>query len=125
MKICTKCKISKPLLKFHKMKASKDGHQPLCIDCSYSIMKPYILKRQRLLLYGVTPEQYEKLILDCNNSCQLCGTKRENLKRDLSIDHCHKTGKIRGMLCSNCNHALGKFKDSIELLEKAIKYLNT
>ena len=43
----------------------------------------------------------------------------------LAIDHCHSTGKIRGLLCDRCNHGLGHFKDDINLLIKAIEYLNT
>lgn len=62
----------------------------------------------------------EKVIeIRSKTNCDLCGEFAENK----NIDHDHFTGKVRGMLCQSCNTALGKFKDDIELLEKAIKYL--
>ena len=48
----------------------------------------------------------------------------KELNQKLSIDHCHKTGKVRGLLCKHCNHGLGKFKDDVNLLKIAIDYLN-
>lgn len=53
-----------------------------------------------------------------SGGCNLCGSKKE-----LVIDHCHTSRKIRGVLCHNCNHGLGKFKDDVNLLKKAIEYL--
>lgn len=62
----------------------------------------------------------EKIIeLWSKENCDLCG---EYMKKK-NIDHCHKTGIVRGVLCTNCNTALGKLKDDIYLLRKAIKYL--
>ncbi len=52
------------------------------------------------------------------DGCNICGEKK-----NLVIDHCHSSRKIRGVLCQNCNHGIGKFKDDLALLEKAIKYL--
>ena len=56
-----------------------------------------------------------------NHVCAICGNKDNNKK--LAVDHCHTTGVIRGLLCSACNTSLGKFKDSVELLQNAIQYL--
>jgi hypothetical protein len=55
------------------------------------------------------------------NSCQICGKKRGSI--NLPIDHCHTTGKIRGVLCNKCNFGLGYFDDSVEKLNMAIEYL--
>lgn len=61
------------------------------------------------------------------NKCNICSISqlehKSLFKRDLYIDHCHNTNKVRGILCHNCNLALGNFKDNIEFLSKAIKYL--
>ncbi len=67
-------------------------------------------------------EKYNNLLIKQNNLCAICKKKQSGNKR-LSIDHCHKTLKIRGLLCHYCNTALGSFKDSIELLQSAIDYL--
>lgn len=56
--------------------------------------------------------------------CDICGKKGGGRWRSLNIDHCHKTKRFRGMLCENCNRALGYFQDDVELLRKAIRYLN-
>ena len=55
--------------------------------------------------------------------CEICGVEEEKLARKLSYDHCHKTGKFRGWLCSNCNRGIGLLKDDVELLKKAVKYI--
>ena len=71
-------------------------------------------------LYGVSLEQYEKLLEKQNHVCAIC--KKPSKKR-LSVDHCHETLQIRGLLCHNCNTGLGHFKDNIERLQTAIEYL--
>mgnify|MGYP006332005079 FL=1 len=68
--------------------------------------------------YGLTQEQYDDL-QKSTNGCEICGTKQYTL----SIDHDHVTKKVRGLLCPNCNRALGLFYDSVESLKKAINYL--
>jgi hypothetical protein len=73
-------------------------------------------------LFGITLDDYNKLKENQNYKCAICGNERSE-KKDFHVDHCHSTGKIRGLLCSNCNTGLGQFKDNIELLNKAISYL--
>lgn len=68
--------------------------------------------------YGITLEFVNKLKVKQNNKCKLCEKETK-----LLVDHCHTTGKIRGLLCNKCNVALGSFKDNIEVLQKAIDYL--
>ena len=55
--------------------------------------------------------------------CAICGSAR-SVKRNLSLDHCHKTGELRGVLCHNCNVGLGHFKDDADLLRRAVDYLD-
>ena len=73
--------------------------------------------------YGITEEEYDKLLKAQDNKCAICGKTEENSGRKLSVDHCHTSNGIRGVLCTACNTALGKFKDDVHLLEMAIKYL--
>mgnify|MGYP001598902286 CR=1 FL=1 len=68
--------------------------------------------------YGISLVEYEDLLQTANNQCQICRTTET-----LRVDHDHKTGKVRGILCLHCNSGLGYFKDSQKLLKVAIKYL--
>ena len=60
-----------------------------------------------------------------NYCCAICKTHSDLLPRNLAVDHCHTTGKVRGLLCTNCNIGLGMLKDSSEILNLAIKYLKS
>ena len=80
---------------------------------------PYLLNR--LKKYNLTIEQYNKLIIEQDNKCLICGKPQENKK--LAIDHCHTTNKVRGLLCSRCNLGIGLFKDDPDLLLKAGQYI--
>ena len=84
------------------------------------------LRNSRYLYrYGITTEEYESLFKTQNGQCKICkstdfGRKNAN---HFCVDHCHITGKVRGLLCHKCNSALGKFNDDINLLKNAITYL--
>lgn len=86
-------------------------------------------KRHYYLKYkfGITEEQYETMLSKQNHCCAICKSSNSGDKRSsrLSIDHCHKTGAIRGLLCSSCNKAIGLMKDSPEIFSAAIGYLNS
>jgi len=70
--------------------------------------------------YGLEYEDYLKLLEEQKGLCKICS--KDNSGRRLSIDHCHDTGRIRGLLCTRCNRALGLFEDNTELLIKAANY---
>ena len=72
--------------------------------------------------YGITIDEYEEIEKNQGGVCAICNGK--NNDRRLAVDHCHTTGKVRGLLCGNCNRGIGYFKDSKILLEKTIKYLS-
>lgn len=74
-------------------------------------------------LYKVTPEEYDELLLKQDNVCALCLKPESIVGNVLCIDHCHTTGRVRGLLCRLCNSALGKFKDDKEILQRALNYL--
>jgi len=72
--------------------------------------------------YGITVEQYDEMLVAQNYVCAICGDKDENKR--LHVDHCHASGRVRGLLCRGCNLGLGKFKDNVETMFAAIKYLS-
>jgi predicted RNA-binding Zn-ribbon protein involved in translation (DUF1610 family) len=74
--------------------------------------------------YGITLVEYDQMLHNQNNKCAICGNGDEVENRRLAIDHCHESGKVRGLLCGKCNRGLGLFYDNQELLESAIHYLN-
>ncbi len=82
------------------------------------------LKKQ----YNITLEEYKTKLVSQDYKCALCGKDASDNKRGgkldpLHIDHCHKTNKLRDLLCHQCNSGLGHFKDNITLMQKAIDYL--
>lgn len=81
-----------------------------------------ISRKCRLLKeYGLSIDDFNKMYGNQNGKCCICSKFVEGTK--INIDHCHKTGKVRGLLCWNCNMAIGYLKDNIDNLKNAIKYL--
>lgn len=92
----------------------------------YNRLHPETKQRQRAKHYGLTLEEKESIYESQGGRCAICGGDGTNGKWDtLYIDHDHKTGKVRGLLCARCNFALGQFDDDISRLEKAAEYLRT
>lgn len=89
-----------------------------------SASKKVSLKKE----YNLTELEYKQMFEKRNSLCDIC-KKQETAKhqsgiiKSLSVDHCHKTGKVRGLLCNMCNRGLGLFLDNTELLKTAINYL--
>ena len=75
-----------------------------------------------LRLYGVTKQQYLLMYAEQDGKCKLCLRECSTLEF-LCVDHDHKTGKVRGLLCRKCNIALGHFEDDIDVMLRAIEYL--
>lgn len=71
--------------------------------------------------YGLTPEDYEMLLVNQEERCAICG--ETPLRGVLYVDHDHETGKVRGLLCGACNSGLGQFRDDPNVLRAAIDYL--
>lgn len=74
-------------------------------------------------LYGITLDEYKALYAAQNGCCAICKRHVSELPRRLGVDHCHKTQRVRGLLCDHCNQAIGKFNDDVKLLHSAAKYL--
>jgi hypothetical protein len=114
LKKCIKCKDILPIyLSFYP-------HKSACKNCS---SKKYKGVKETFLLktYGINLDAYNELKEAQSNKCAIC--KAEPTQRELAIDHDHKTGKIRGLLCLNCNVGISYFKDNPFLLQQAISYL--
>lgn len=78
------------------------------------------LKKQ----YNITLKEYNEILCKQNDVCGICHKPETRpTSKNLVVDHCHKTGKVRGLLCSKCNAALGFFQENINNLQNAIKYL--
>jgi Autographiviridae endonuclease VII len=75
--------------------------------------------------YGITEEEYIALFKKQNRRCAICKSSSPNHFRGWNIDHCHKTGRVRGVLCHHCNLLLGNAKDSANILQAAQSYLRT
>lgn len=80
-------------------------------------------KNQLKKKYGITIEMYDNLYEQQKGLCKICLKQKEKKDRYLHIDHCHKTGKVRGLLCRKCNWALGLINDDITILNNMKKYL--
>lgn len=72
--------------------------------------------------FGISHKQYLELAEAQGNVCFIC-QGRDNFSEHLAVDHCHTNGHVRGLLCRNCNRALGQFQDNVDYLERAIVYL--
>lgn len=90
-----------------------------------SYTKEYDLESHMKRAYGLGFKEYEEMLFNQNGVCAICSGKppKNQHKTRLNIDHCHTTGKVRGLLCDACNRAIGLLKDSPDLLNKAIHYL--
>lgn len=77
-------------------------------------------RNSRIRAYGIEPETYYEMLKQQGNRCAIC--EEISTKRAMSIDHDHKSGKIRGLLCDSCNLSLGHLEREI-FVEKALKYL--
>lgn len=125
-KTCTACGVSKDLDSFYLQKGK---HQAECKDCLklrrsayYKANKELVRNRVAASTYGISVEEVEAL--KSRGCCDICGSDGSDFTKGLHIDHCHTTGKVRGILCHSCNTGLGAFKDNTDLLQKAKDYLN-
>jgi hypothetical protein len=137
MKKCTKCKETKSPSLFGNHIKHKDGKRYRCKACTAADVKekreakklinPAALAEKERInnikrMYGLSILEWTAKLETQKGVCAICSGTCVSGRR-LSVDHNHTTGKIRDLLCGNCNHGLGKFLDSPELLLKAVDYL--
>jgi hypothetical protein len=141
-RVCTSCLVYKTWDSFHKNKGI-NGRRSVCAACTNKKerersaryrncpIKSREIKEKRavknLNSYGLSPRDYEKILAKQDNKCALCGINDvdyfEKYRQKFCIDHCHKTGEVRGLLCRTCNSGLGKLGDKSKHLYRAYKYL--
>lgn len=118
MKRCIACKINKRNSEFYKDPAKKDGLKNECKPCYNLRCGEYSLKAK----YNLTKDERQAMIDSQNGCCAICQKPFESSNKT-HVDHCHTTGKVRNILCGNCNSGLGMFKDDPNLLTAAIQYV--
>jgi hypothetical protein len=124
-RVCASCGERKLLTSafFYRNGVGRDGKDSLhtnCIRCELERGRWKGLYR----LYGVTKDDYLALLEAQEGVCKICASPPAEGK-NLYVDHCHSTSRIRGLLCMSCNVILGHAKDSVKLLTDAIAYLST
>lgn len=118
---CTKCRVSsiKVVKKPPKLRRS-DGEFKWSGLTGSSL---YSRSRMLYVNYGITLENYNEMLILQDYKCKICKRHKSEFIKPLAVDHCHDSGKIRGLLCGACNIALGLFRDNEKSLKEAIKYL--
>ncbi len=136
-KKCANCEEYKDLADFSPSKDKAFGVNAWCKMCTARVKNTrYTLEKARAehlkRVYGLTIEAYEKMLVDQNGLCAWCGrseTRRAGRKKRsenvpmLHVDHCHTTGRVRGLLCSACNQALGLLGEDPHRIEALLHYV--
>ena len=120
---CSSCKEWKPINAFAKDKVIADGLSTACRPCISARNR----KNRHKTRYGITRDAFDNLVKKQNGVCAICGKAETSsvygVVKELALDHCHQTGRIRGALCLRCNNGLGRFLHDPELLRAAAQYL--
>jgi hypothetical protein len=152
-KICSKCKIEKPIDEFYRAERNSDGKMSQCKTCNYKYVKEYRKRpenvdrireqnraidkryhsrpeikmkhaeRWHIKEYGISLQDREVIMKEQDGKCAVCGDILIKEGNKTCLDHNHITGKIRGIVCHNCNCALGYIKDNSDIAEAMVRYL--
>lgn len=146
-KACSKCGETKPTDAFWKDSRYRGGYQHQCKACKYKVSEEW-RKRNRESVnakqreyqranpdvarrswvkkkYGMTWDEYQSMVFTHDNRCGVCWRTADEAEpgRLLSVDHCHETGRVRGLLCGGCNRALGLLQDDVLRIRKLAEYV--
>jgi hypothetical protein len=141
MKTCSRCKETRPLDAFW-IERRRNKPKSVCKFCAadaarewrrnnpsfeirrYAKEKTAVRERHLVRKYGVSLAGYEAMLRAQDGKCAICqAPEAEQFKGVFHVDHCHSTGRVRGLLCRGCNHILGTVKDNPETLQRAVNYL--
>jgi hypothetical protein len=145
MKKCTTCNTEKELSEFGKCRQNPDGYKYACKACTNAKHRewlennphqrrkyvnrkkkryannPELYRDSRLKnMYGITLEDYNSKLEEQEGKCAICKCTQE---KNFHVDHNHETGQVRGLLCSHCNHMIGKAKEDVQILKEGVRYL--
>jgi len=149
MKNCTLCKKTKELSEFNKNRSHSTGLDSWCRPCKSSYYSDWQKRNRKLCSekqkrwrhsnplktknkqlresFGISLEIYNNLLKSQGGVCAICGAKESSTHngkiRHLSVDHCHESGTIRGLLCNGCNVSIGRMNDNPFRLIAAAEYL--
>lgn len=131
-KICSKCNAEKDISQFSK---NRNSTLTVCRDCCYKREKEFyndhknkLTKRKSTIKrkYGIEYDSYLSMLTEQGCKCKICQKTLEEFSPKATkphVDHCHTTGKVRGILCCYCNTMLGVYNDDIKIFENIINYL--
>lgn len=148
-KTCPRCKVKKALSEFHRSQTNYHGITVYCKQCSYEKHAAYINKSPkhkaraaerarewreknpererdngRKSRYGMAKGAYAEMLAAQEHKCAICRSPDPGGRGSFHVDHCHSTGRIRGLLCHGCNVSIGHFQNDPNILRAAIDYLN-
>ena len=151
-RVCSKCGIEKPVEDFRADPRYRGGYHRICRVCERPYQakhrntpefrakvradrasgKTLAAERRKKLRanYGISDTDYAAMFASQNGQCAICGKDAEPSARNaqisiLYVDHCHRTGRVRALLCRGCNNGLGCFSDSPLIMERAIAYIRS
>lgn len=132
-KRCSRCGDTKPASAYGRRSANPAWLRAMCRECERAYSRSWdqanpegrrrANARQALRAKGLSEAEHEALVLLQDGRCAICGHDAGDRTRRLFVDHCHTSGRVRGLLCGRCNSGLGMFLDDAKLLGRAIAYL--
>lgn len=134
VKQCRMCDVVKPISEFYRSKTT--GYlDPRCKRCATirraehrkTHYEDYVRYRRtrNLKRFGLSHADYDRMMVAQGGKCSVCQAEYSWGGRRFSVDHCHDTGNVRGLLCSHCNTGIGHFKESLQNLQRAMEYLRS
>ncbi len=126
--------VEKPYTEYYKNERTLGGYVNTCKKCQRARVKrwkqlnPERVRKHRFkknlnVNIVIPPGTYDILLTKQNGKCAICGVHTDFINKSLSLDHDHKTNKLRGLLCGKCNFVIGNANDNVQVLEQAIEYL--
>lgn len=148
MRQCRACQQSKPLAEYNDHPKARGGKDTICRECAKAYKRDWYRKNTERRLernrkwaeenreqvqeisragalrrqYGLTVGEYDALLAGQDGRCAIC--RKPPGRHRLSVDHCHETGRVRGLLCKKCNTGIGMLGDTEERIRAVLKYLS-
>lgn len=136
-KVCLNCKEEKAINEFDRHKGYKGGVRSWCLKCKNAEnlahyhrnkhLNPYVYEKDKDIklrrAYGISYAEYLTMLDTQQGGCAICGVTTNGKRKAFAVDHCHSSGKVRGLLCSKCNTAIGSLQEDVGIMLRAIEYV--